>query len=727
MDGETHSSTSTKNLFTANYRDKAPTAVNKILEFFECPDRLQKHPRASPEWASMTETTTLQQTHSKRHRRADIQGLRMIAVISVVIFHAGGPLPGGFTGVDVFFVISGYVITEMLLRQWNQSGTIKLGEFFFRRIKRLLPALGVVVMFTAAVSVFLVPAWSDEQRVTETALGAMLFVANFVIAVVSGDYFFSTAQVNPLLHTWSLSVEEQFYFLFPLLLLVALVIGRSRSHPLRPAIVVVSAVGVVSLSLTLLRDTLVFPASDIVLGFYSPVTRAWEFAAGALLALTITQWAGVAKRLSGLLGVVGLAVLLAGFLLIDSTTVFPGVWTLAPVIGTVLLLAAGVNDTTVVSRTLATKPSVLVGDWSYSLYLWHWPLIVFATQVWENNPWVAPAAAIVSFIPSVLSYYLLENPLRYRQISSLRGAMTFAVIAIGAPIAVVLAISGVQQRLVTSYLESTFGQPVEKSFAIETECLTRSGFSDEWAERCRFNTGASGPPVYLIGDSVAAHFDEGLLIASEELDRELVVWTGQNCLPIIDMRLVNPDGSTQRRHCADFRDVVFRQLEAGPPGTVVLSFIDESSQGDITYYQGGDEIARTPEEKQAMVDLFVGNTVATLRDWGHDVVLINSVPNFLKTGQRYDPLSCDIGDLVRDECAPRVPRERVEAFASYQKAAFDAAATREGAVLVDFTDRFCDATTCSPATNRFLRYRDGLHITAEESRQMAPVFVDILR
>jgi peptidoglycan/LPS O-acetylase OafA/YrhL len=675
----------------------------------------------------MTETTALQQAHSKRHRRADIQGLRMIAVISVVIFHAGGPLPGGFTGVDVFFVISGYVITEMLLRQWNQSGTIKLGEFFFRRIKRLLPALAVVVMFATLISVFLVPAWSDEQRVTETAIGAMLFVANFVIAVVSGDYFFSAAQVNPLLHTWSLSVEEQFYFLFPLMLLVALVIGRSRSHPLRPAIAVVSAVGAVSFALTLLRDTLVFPGSEIVLGFYSPVTRAWEFAAGALLALTITQWAGAAKKLSGLLGLAGLALLVAGFFLIDSSTVFPGLWTLAPVVGTVLLLAAGVRDTTVVSRVLSTKPSVLVGDWSYSLYLWHWPLIVFANQVWENNPWVGPIAALVSFGPSVASYYLLENPLRYREISSLRGAVVFAVIAIGAPIAVVLAISVGQQRVVTSYLESTFGQPVEKSFAIDTECLSRSGFSDEWSQKCRFNSGASGPPIYLIGDSVAAHFDEGLLIAAENLDRELMVWTGKSCLPVIDMKLVNPDGSTQRRHCSDFRDVIFRQLETSPPGTVVLSFIDESSQGDITYYQGGDKIAQTPDEKQAMVDEFLGNTVATLRGWGHDVVLINSVPNFLKTGQLYDPLSCDIGDLVRDECAPRVPRENIERFAAYQKAAFEAAATREGATLIDFTDRFCDATTCSPATNRVLRYRDGLHITAEESRRMAPVFVEILK
>lgn len=674
----------------------------------------------------MTETTTPPHTHSKRHHRADIQGLRMIAVVSVVIFHAGGPLPGGFTGVDVFFVISGYVITEMLLRQWQRSGTIKLGQFFFRRIKRLLPALGAVVIFTAAVSIALVPAWSDEQRVTETAIGAMLFVANFVIAVVSGDYFFSAAQVNPLLHTWSLSVEEQFYFLFPLIMLTALVLGRSRAHPLRPAILAVSAVGAVSLSLTILRDSIVFPASDIVLGFYSPVTRAWEFAAGALLALTVPLWAGVAKKFSTLLGLVGLALLFAGFLLIDSSTVFPGVWTLAPVIGTVLLLAAGVGDTTGVSRVLSTRPLVLVGDWSYSLYLWHWPLIVFATQIWENNPWVAPAAALVSFVPSIASYYLLENPLRYREISSLRQAIVFAVIAIGAPIAVAMAISVGQQRLLTPYLESTFSQPVEKSLAITTECLTRSGFSDEWAERCRFNTDASGSPIYLVGDSVAAHFDEGLLIAADELDRELVLWTGKSCLPILGMQLVNPDGSTQRRHCSDFREVVFRHLETGPPGTVVLSFIDESSQGDITYYQGGENIARTPEEKQAMVEEFLGDTVATLQGWGHEVILVNSVPNFLRTGQPYDPLACDVGDLIRDECAPRIPRERIDAFAAYQKAAFEAVASREETTLLDFTDRFCDDTTCSPAKDRVLRYRDGLHITAEESRRMAPVFIDIL-
>jgi hypothetical protein len=303
----------------------------------------------------------------------------------------------------------------------------------------------------------------------------------------------------------------------------------------------------------------------------------------------------------------------------------------------------------------------------------------------------------------------------------------FAVIAIGAPIAVVMAISVGQQRLLTPYLESTFSQPVEKSLAITTECLTRSGFSDEWAERCRFNSDASGSPIYLFGDSVAAHFDEGLLIAAEELDRELVLWTGKSCLPILGMQLVNPDGSTQRRHCSDFREVVFRQLETGPPGTVVLSFIDESSQGDITYYQGGENIARTPEEKQAMVEEFLGDTVATLQGWGHEVILINSVPNFLATGQPYDPLACDVGDLIRDECAPRIPRESIDAFAAYQKAAFEAVASREETTLLDFTDRFCDDTTCSPAKDRVLRYRDGLHITAEESRRIAPVFIDILK
>ena len=220
-------------------------------------------------------------------RRLDIQGLRAVAVLVVVLFHAGLPLPGGFVGVDIFFVISGFVITGMLAREWQRSGRIGFGGFYARRFKRLTTALALMVTVTVLLSVVIASPLGAQQVTAQTAIGAMLLVANLVIARTTGGYFDSAAEANPLLNTWSLSVEEQFYLVFPLVLLVGWVVRAKITRGRWAPALLVAAVAAVSLGLMLLtsRGGQVPFISDELVGFYGPLSRAWEFAAGALLAL----------------------------------------------------------------------------------------------------------------------------------------------------------------------------------------------------------------------------------------------------------------------------------------------------------------------------------------------------------------------------------------------------------------------------------------------------------
>jgi peptidoglycan/LPS O-acetylase OafA/YrhL len=328
-------------------------------------------------------------------RRADIQGLRAIAVFVVVAFHAGLPIPGGFVGVDMFFVISGFVITAMLQRQRQQAGHVRLGNFYLGRFKRLIPALAFMVGVTLLVSIAIVSPLGPQQAVAKTALGAMLLVANVVIARSTGGYFDADASYNPLLHTWTLSVEEQFYFVFPALLLFGWALGR-RWVPRLGALIVVGCVAAGSFALTCVAAGS-FALTAGGWGFYNPFSRAWEFAAGALLALVLAARTPRSWRLLVFLGAAGLGLVVASILIITPDKPFPGPWTTLPVAGTLLLLVAGTRNTVPTSRFLSIWPMVRLGDLSYSIYLWHWPCIAFAGHyLWQPSRPVLLAAALVS-------------------------------------------------------------------------------------------------------------------------------------------------------------------------------------------------------------------------------------------------------------------------------------------------------------------------------------------
>ena len=339
--------------------------------------------------------------------RADIDGLRTLAVLPVIAFHAGLGLDGGYVGVDVFFVISGYLITSLIVLDLK-NGRFSLLGFYERRARRILPALFVMMGVTAGVAaVFLMP--SDLSDFGMSAIYAALFAGNIWFYKDTG-YFNEAAELKPLLHTWSLGIEEQFYLGFPFLMLALFWLTRMRG-----CFLVIAAGFAFSLALS------IWALEDAPLkAFYWPTHRAWELATGALLSIAASN--GWLERFKGrhalalALGILGLALIGSSVLLYGPETPFPGLAALPVCLGTAMVIASGTLAETPVSKLLGTAPMVFVGKLSYSLYLWHWPVLVFAFYV-SSGPLTAEQGAVclvVAFGLAYVSWRYVEQPFRDR-------------------------------------------------------------------------------------------------------------------------------------------------------------------------------------------------------------------------------------------------------------------------------------------------------------------------
>jgi peptidoglycan/LPS O-acetylase OafA/YrhL len=350
--------------------------------------------------------------------RAEVDGLRAVAVLSVVLFHARiGPFTGGFVGVDIFFVISGFLITQLIANETEQ-GRFSFARFYERRVRRLFPALFVTVCASLVAAAFLFLPF-DFRSFGKSVVGVVMFVAN-IVYFRDTDYFDSPAEVKPLLHTWSLGVEEQFYIFFPILLIWLL---RKRRET---AILGVGLGAILSLA----ASTIVLPVSTAA-AFYLTPFRMWEFLVGSLLALgTVPPLGTSLQRLVA--SALGLACILAACLLYTPTTPFPGVTALLPVIGAALIIHGETGGRSFVGRLLASRPAVFTGKISYSLYLWHWPIIVFAGYyaIRELTTMESAALVVASFAVASLSWRFVERPFRKPR-NAAPSRISFALAATG--------------------------------------------------------------------------------------------------------------------------------------------------------------------------------------------------------------------------------------------------------------------------------------------------------
>jgi peptidoglycan/LPS O-acetylase OafA/YrhL len=654
-------------------------------------------------------------------RRADIQGLRAIAVLVVVFYHAGLHVPGGFVGVDIFFVISGYVITAMLWREWQQTGRIKMGRFYSRRFKRLTPALALMISVTVLISTFLASPLGPQQTAGQTAIGAMFLIANLVIATTTGGYFGTAAELNPLLHTWSLSVEEQFYLVFPALLAISWVISRRYSWSALPFLIV-GSVASLSFALALIGPLGNSPVLRLALGFYSPLTRAWEFAVGALLALAFSKWNFQSGHLAKLLGLAGLALVALSLFLISSRTPFPGIWTLMPVVGTLLLLYSGAYPHTYTYRLLSSSPMVKIGDWSYSIYLWHWPFIVFAGLAWGRNSLAMAAAAAISFIPAILSYRFVEQPFRTIPFSGLQATRVTAFVVVP-PLLLGGALwfgahSGWWSQSVNRFQVSIIPQHVAQT----EECDERRPMGSSRMAHCTWNKSALGQPVYVVGDSHAGHFSEGLIQAGKDLDRPVAIATAYSC-PFVDLRFRDTNSTRDTSECQNYVEGTLDYLAYAPPGLVVIANADRYWL-DPSYEAGETAQMMSNQQDRKLEALTSGlvRTVDSLTKAGHGVLLVQTVPRW----DEWNPGRCNLATIVRGQCTREVPLDVATAHTKSVRSALDKVARAAKVDIFDPLVSLCPTEVCSTEAPTFTRYKDTSHISVPQSIDLAPDFQRVI-
>lgn len=385
-------------------------------------------------------------TPDRRHRRADIQGLRAVAVSVVILDHVGMPgFAGGFVGVDVFFVISGYVITRMLLQRCTDVPGRWLFDFYAQRARRIVPAATLVISLTL-VATFELTNFLRGARLLPDATAASLFLANFHFIQTGTDYARLGGDPSPLQHYWSLAVEEQFYLLWPVLVVLAITLtARFGATSLRPVLFGLLATIVV----TSYAYSIVLTAENAVAAFFSPLTRAWELALGCLLAVAQPWFADKisAKPMAAVaLSCCGAAAIIWSVVALDDAGRFPGAIAVVPVAGAAAILFAGVcRQRTVAAALLGHRVLVYVGDISYSLYLVHWPIFALtAVHLGADFSWPVRLLLIgVTVVLAAVMYHGFENPIRRSSVLATRPWLSLTIVPAG--VAIVFAVAAFER------------------------------------------------------------------------------------------------------------------------------------------------------------------------------------------------------------------------------------------------------------------------------------------
>lgn len=657
-------------------------------------------------------------------RRRDVQGLRALAVALVVAFHTGLPLPGGFIGVDVFFVISGFVITGMLSAEHARTGRVRLSTFYARRVRRILPAVAVMLSAVAVLGLLLLSPLGPQQMTAKTGTAASVFLANVQLAASPAGYFDPVEIRNALLHTWTLSVEEQFYLVYPTLFIgawsLATRLRRSRPSPATvAAVLIVTSIASFALSWKLSTPVaagLGPPAAR--LAFYSSPTRAWEFLTGAVLALALPRIARLSRPTAVTTGAVGLLAILAAAFRFDAGTPFPSTAALIPVFGTCLLIIAGTSTNRGVTALLSTAPAVTIGDLSYSWYLWHWPFIVFAASIWPGSGTrTAVVAAGVALIPAVGSYAFVENRFRFR--SDLLGwrAAPLALACIVVPAVLCLSLVAVSHRT-----QSAGTRALVDSQNLHDDVIRGCNGLEPVTQRpadCTWSVPSPHGTVYLVGDSNAGHFTEPIAAASNELGYDFVAATSAGC-GFAD--LVSIENGDELAKCRVHVAEAMHTFVAIKPSVVVIS----SSTPDIIWtpdrwlkdpYTG--EIARSQTEKLDLYQRTMTRQLADLEAAGIHAVLVHTIPHL-----HWSPLDCGIDVyLSPSACATVESRARIEhdqaPFWDAEQAALNAVPAATG---LDLIDSLCPAKVCSPRQGDIWAYHDGGHLSIAGATALTPRF-----
>ena len=617
--------------------------------------------------------------------RADLEGLRGAAILLVVLFHAGGRgFAGGFIGVDLFFVLSGYFITAGLVREINATGRIDLNEFWGRRMLRLSPPLLLVLLATLAIAMTLY-APIDRAEIAGFARYVAMYAGNINLASRSRDYFSSND--NPLLHTWSLGVEEQFYILWPLLLLApAVLAARSRSALVTTMVIAGVASLVACIALTPSAQTW---------AFYGVLTRVWEFALGGLIVFMPAEKIGKSKSLA-LLAMTGVLVALFRF---DEGTPYPGYAALLPAL-------AGAAFIVGEAQWLDTAPLRWLGRVSYAWYLWHWPLVGLGQVL---HPQIGATGKVlwsgIALIVAWLTYRYVEGNARDSRLGKLPGHR-LALLGVGASVAMVIIAWG---AMVVAERQTATG-PQKNIAAARDDRFEKNCWTNTLAEYrpCFAGDVGSSTTVALLGDSHAEHWLGALDRAGKERRWKIDVMVKGGC-PVSDApEMTHPRRIRHYRECAQYREAMLQRIIRERPAAVILSSWDHyiAMDGRSSSWQV------TPEQWEAGLR----RSYTRLVKAGIRVIVMRDVP---KT--HFDVPEC----LSRKEAGLPFARPcsypRAQSISLVGIRAQNRAASGLPISFIDMNDVICPGLRCPPQQKGVVIYTDDNHITASFARSVADI------
>jgi peptidoglycan/LPS O-acetylase OafA/YrhL len=674
------------------------------------------------------------------HQRKDIQGLRALAVILVIANHVLGWPSGGFVGVDVFFVVSGFLITGLLLREHETRGRISLTSFYKRRVRRILPAALAVTLVTVIVGYTLLPRLRFESLAWD-AFWATLFSSNWRSIFLGTDYMHVDAALSPLQHFWSLSIEEQYYFVWPVILIAALAYGATR--PRRTAGVVITVIGLLSFGFALWETT-----TNPTVAYFSTVSRVWELAAGAFLALGASKAVAISVRARPLIAWAGLVSIAGSAIVMTDATPFPGPWAVVPVIGTLAVLAAGIGGESRGMWPLTNPLSGYVGNLSYSLYLWHFPVLVFASLFLDETPRrLALVAIVFTGLLAIASYHFIENPVRFSKGRSRIVRPVAAVAAISVLAVVIVTVTPQQSGSDTGIasgptIERVDGGPASEELwaeidsALEAEswpaelspayedvqpedkaaewvvdgCLGNERGADEDSiantTRCSYGNPEADKIAVVYGDSTAIGWVPGVRAALEPLGYRIDVLAFQQC-PTVDTATVYSDGSSMEE-CETFRDWAVPHMEQMRPDIIVATNVPGTLGRLASGARGDDAAAEWQEAAEASM---IRLSAAT-----EQMVVLQAPPT------RNYSNACSLKNSLPSDCYLGRSADYTAMF-SADKAASAGLEAR----FIDTGSWFCATDGRCPAfVGDAPVIVDGAHLTNKRSRALGPVLAELL-
>ncbi|WP_109472454.1 acyltransferase family protein [Ornithinimicrobium cavernae] len=674
---------------------------------------ISSRPRGAPT-GDATATPKRRRDRGGRLRR-DIEGLRAVAVLMVLLYHLRVPgAEGGFAGVDVFFVISGFLITGLMLREVEASGTLRLGRFYARRARRLLPAALLVTVATLLGGVWALPG-SQLRDLVHDSIGATLYVVNWVLSSRAVDYLAEDAGVSPLQHYWSLSIEEQFYLLWPVLVLVGLGLAARSRLAWRPTLLgLLALVAAASLVYSVLLT-----ASAPGQAYLSTFTRLWQLAAGALLAFAAPALTRLRPWASGLLVLVGLAAVLFTAVGVDAATAWPGWAAAVPVLGAAAVIAAGCSGRdTLGGRLLSTGPMVWLGGLSYALYLWHWPLIVLAEARWGELGATARAGlGVLAVLLAWVTKHAVEDPVRFqrrlaaRPLTSLVAGGTGMALVCGLALAVLSTRPELQDRTDAPGPAALVADPAAQEWRLVDDpahAFTRQGplspdpelapedIPPYYGDECQIAQGDPSPrydcvygnpdsptEVLMVGDSKAGQWFSAVDAVAEQENWRLTAYLKSSCPFTV--------AGAEEEDCNAFGRTVVDHVTAQerPPALVLVSM-------------GAN---RDPE-----LEAGVRSALQALQETGARVVVLADNP--------YPP-----GSLY--PCAAERPAALLECSSEVELAGgaelLGAVADDLDLTTINLNRWICPLEgTCPVAVGGILIWRQGSHLTDTYVRALTP-------